>query len=460
MTYIEILIDTSGSMGAMKGTEYENKYLLPDGTTRMVFIKKMLHEQLLPTIDYADKIVVRTFKSSTDKAQTPIIEKIYEDKYDISVISQKVSSLPDDPLGGTPITAAITDAVNSLNQHPNADRKIILITDGEENGGGNYKETIDIAFATHGIFCKIFIVGICQEKEAEEKANYLSNKTKGVYRNLKPQAISDTNYSSVELAPLKKAILQDSIKNIQAAVSTVITPPQVQQPILQTQPKVQPQPIVQPQPKIQAEPIIQTLKDKIVTVKEESKRANSTIQLEQLENKIKEQVANSEKLLSEISSLKELIRLDVLLDSGIDATTLTIDNDYSESIRKRSETFLYKHLCEKHGGSNVKWLNETTESFSPHDFELFDEQGKTIKVIECKGTSKDKPTFYLTANEWTHFLTNKEIYQVYRVFNVEGEMNAVCIDNLLASILDGQVVPYLLKVEILKEGRVFLTLTT
>ncbi len=454
MTYIEILIDTSGSMGAMKGTTHENLYLLPDGTTRMVFIKKMLREQLLPTIDYADKIVVRTFKSSTGEVQTPIIEKIYDGKYDISIISQIVTSLPDDPLGGTPITAAITDAVNSLNQFPNADRKIILITDGEENGGGNYKETIDKAFATHGIFCKIFIVGICQDKEAEEKATYLSNKTKGVYRNLKPQSISETNYSSVELAPLKKAILQDSIKNIQSAVTTIIAPPQVQQPEVQTPQKVQPQPIVQPHP------IIQTIKDKITTVKEESKRANSTIQLEQLENIIKEQVASSQKLLSEISSLKELIRLDVLLDSGIDATTLTIDNDYSESIRKRSETFLYKHLCEKHRVSNVKWLNETTESFSPHDFELLDEHGKTIQVIECKGTSKDKPTFYLTANEWTHFLTNKEIYQVYRVFNVDGEMNAVCIDNLLASILNGQVVPYLLKVEILKEGRVILTLKT
>jgi hypothetical protein len=87
-----------------------------------------------------------------------------------------------------------------------------------------------------------------------------------------------------------------------------------------------------------------------------------------------------------------------------------------------------------------------------------DENGKPIQLIECKGTSKDKPTFYLTADEWTHFLTNKEIYQVYRVFNVDSEMNAVCIDNLLSSILNGQVVPYLLKVEILKEGRVFLTL--
>jgi hypothetical protein len=161
-----------------------------------------------------------------------------------------------------------------------------------------------------------------------------------------------------------------------------------------------------------------------------------------------------------IDSLKELLRLDVLLDCGIDATTLTIENDYSESIRRRSEYFVYNVLCEKYGSTSVKWLNESTESFSSHDFELLDEQGNILQIIECKGTTRDKPTFYLTAKEWNYFLMNKEIYQLYRVFNVDGVMYVFCIDNLLASILSGQVVPYLLNVEILKEGRVFLTLIT
>lgn len=431
-TIIEILIDASGSMGFMKGEkEHENKYLI-DGQTRMSLIKKILRTDIIPAIDYSSFIYIRTFRSEkTDKEiQTPIIYKGIFDKLEIE---KTINNLSDPPKGGSPITEAIYAAVNDLKNFSDKDRKIILLTDGVEDGNGNYIDAAKEAASLIGIPCKIFIVGIAQNNSSEAKAKEIAN---GGYINL-----NSTNFSAAELkialAPIKEKILDDSLKNIQSAEATVIKPPQVQ-----------------------AEPIIQILKDKTIRVKEESRKAKSSIQLEQLENKIKEQVASSEKLLSEISNLKELIRLDVLLESGIDATTLTIDNNYSESIRKESETFLYKHLCEKHGTSNVNWLNETTESFSPYDFELLDEQGKTIQVIECKGTSKDKPTFYLTANEWSHFLANKEIYQVYRVFNVEGEMSMFCIENLFTSILEGQVVPYLTKSEIIKEGRVFLTLLT
>jgi|GEM_PF-6329635 len=443
MTYIEILIDTSGSMGAMKGTESENQFLLPDGKTRMSLIKNTLREQLLPTLDYATKITIRTFKGANTQEQLPIVEKIYEGGYDLNLMMNKVGELPDDPLGGTPITAAITEAVNSLQSIPNSDRKIILLTDGEETGGGNYKDTIDKAFSTHGIFCKIFIVGICQGKEAEEKATYLSNKTKGVYQNLIPKSANDTNYISVKLAPLKKAILQDSLKNMKAATVAVT-----------------PQPVVTSQPKVESPKVIQTIKEKIETVKQESKQAKSVVQFEELELRIKEQIANGQTLLSELSALKELLRLNLLHESGIDATTLTIDSEYSENIRHKSETFLYTHLCQFHGTSKVKWMNQNGESGKPHDFELFDDVGKTVQLVECKGTPKDKHTFYLTSNEWQYFLTNKEHYQLYRVFNVDGQPTPVCIENLFASIIGGQVVPYLLKPEILKEGRVFLTLIT
>lgn len=108
----------------------------------------------------------------------------------------------------------------------------------------------------------------------------------------------------------------------------------------------------------------------------------------------------------------------------------------------------------------MKWLNKSGESYNHYDFELLDEQGNIIQVIECKGTPRDKPTFYLTAQEWHFFLENKKLYQLFRVFNVEGEMYTVSVKNLLKSILKGKVVPYLSKPEILKDGRVFLTLNT
>lgn len=56
-TVVEILIDKSGSMGYMKGAgpEHENKYLI-DGLTRMSLIKKILIEQIVPTLKHADHI--------------------------------------------------------------------------------------------------------------------------------------------------------------------------------------------------------------------------------------------------------------------------------------------------------------------------------------------------------------------------------------------------------------------
>lgn len=438
-TIIEILIDNSGSMGYMAGSpEHENKYLI-DGLTRMTMIKKVMSEQIIPTIDYANQIIIRTFRYNSKKVADKVVDElstpvIYEGVFDRQKILTVIASLQDPPIGGTPITAAINAAVSDLEKHPNSDRKIILITDGEENGGGDFREAAKKAEQLKGIPCKTFIIGIAQDEQSEKKSREIAS---GGYYNIKSKSFTAGEVQKV-LAPLKTAVLQNTIQNIQTVVSN-------------SQPQIQKQ--------IQPQKVVQTVENKIEIIKQESKQATAT-QLDELETKIKEQISNTQKLLSELSSLKELLRVDALLETGIDSTTLTIDNEYSESVRKRSETFLYKLLCDKHGIAKVKWLNQTGESFSHHDFELLDENGKVVQLIECKGTSKDKPTFYLTANEWTHFLTNKDVYQVYRVFNVDGEMNARCIDNLLASIMNGQVVPYLLKVEILKEGRVFLTLTT
>lgn len=447
-TIIEILIDSSGSMGYMAGSpEHENKYLI-DGLTRMTLIKKIMSEQIIPTIDYANQIIIRTFRYNRKKVADKVVGElstpvIYEGVFDRQKILAVIASLQDPPIGGTPITAAINAAVSDLEKHPNSDRKIILITDGEENGGGDFREAAKKAEQLKGIPCKTFIIGIAQDEQSEKKSREIAS---GGYYNIKSKSFTAGEVQKV-LAPLKTAVLQNTIQNIQTVVSNP-----------QPQPQIQKQ--IQPQPQqIPPQKVVQTVEKKIDIIEQEVKQATAT-QLDELETKIKEQISNTQKLLSELSSLKELLRVDALLETGIDSTTLTIDNEYSESVRQRSETFLYKLLCDKHGTTKVKWLNQTGESFSHHDFELLDENGKVVQLIECKGTPKDKPTFYLTANEWTHFLTNKDVYQVYRVFNVDGEMNARCIDNLLASIMNGHVVPYLLKVEILKEGRVFLTLTT
>jgi len=61
-THFEILIDASGSMGYMKGSkEYENKYLLPDGSTRTELVKKILNNNIYPKLNFLNDIEVKTF---------------------------------------------------------------------------------------------------------------------------------------------------------------------------------------------------------------------------------------------------------------------------------------------------------------------------------------------------------------------------------------------------------------
>src|SRR5690606_24611943 len=119
---------------------------------------------------------------------------------------------------------------------------------------------------------------------------------------------------------------------------------------------------------------VNVVKDKIKEVAVESQKATAN-SLNKLESRIKEYVSLGEGLLEEFSSLKENIRINSLIESNaIDSTTLTIDDEYSESIRQRSETFLYKILCEKYGSDKVNWLNKEKESYKPYDFELLDEK--------------------------------------------------------------------------------------
>lgn len=434
-TVIEILIDISGSMGTMtgQGVQHERKYLLPDGSTRITLAKKILIEEILPTIDYASRIIIRTFKSEHTTEQKPIITTIFDGEYNAALINQKFSSLPNDTsAGGTPISAAVIEAVNNLKgkDNLNKERKIILVTDGEENGGGDYKVAAEQAMSIDGIKCKIHIVGISLDNEAEKKAKELADFTKGIYLPLRA-----TNYNPIEikkaLAPLKESVVKDSLQNIKA--------PQ----IVQT-------------PATTAK--IEVLEKKLETVQKEKEETSFEERFDLIQSKIEEHILNSQKLLSELAILKQFKLNSALLQPGVDATTLTIDPDYSESIRQKSESYVFQILTEKYGSSKVKWMNINGESFSNHDFEILDDKGEILNVIECVGTPHYKLTFYLTSKEWSYFLKNKDKYQIYRVFNVESSMSYVCIDNLLSALLDGKVVPYLLAPETLKEHRVFLTL--
>lgn len=434
-TIIEILIDNSGSMGYMKGAgENENKYLI-DGQTRMTLIKRLLLEEIIPTIDYSSKVCIRTFRIAIDKVDNKIVQKgtevpvIYEGIFNIKLIEEAISKLTDPPMGGTPISAALDKSFENLKNYPQYDRKVILLTDGEENGGGDYVSTAKKIESLSGVKCKIFILGIALPENSIIKAKEIAS---GGFYNIKSKSFKKNEIKQV-LAPIKTAVLEDTIQNLTKSKN-------VHQLLQESK---------------ETEKIV---KDKIKEIAIESQKT-TTNSLNKLENRIKEYLSLGEDLLDEFSTLKENMRISSLVESNsIDSTTLTIDEEYSESIRQRSESFLYKVLCEKHGRDKVNWLNREKESFKPYDFEIYDEKGIVCQFIECKGTVGTKPTFYLTDKEWDFFINNNSIYQVYRIFNLDSDCKYIAIKNLLNYLMIGKVKPYLTRPEILKEKRVFLTL--
>lgn len=379
-TIVEILIDKSGSMGTMtRVPENVGDYLI-DGETRMSIIKRILIENILPTIqDYTQQIFIRTFRGTAKTQENPNavgleIELIYSGSFVKEEIENKINQLENPPSGGTPLTAALNFSLHNLIKHPSSDRKIILLTDGEENGGGDYLIAAKNIKNMSGIECKIFVVGLALEGEPEQKAQSIAS---GGYINIKSKNIIQNEVRKV-FEPLKIAVLSDSIKNLKQM----------------------------------------------------------------------------------LSNQNERIKEEIITNKTVESTTLTIDEEYSEQIRLVSENFIYNLLCEKYGISKVNWVNQQTESYNPYDFEILDNNNQTIKFIEVKGTVKEKPTFYLTVNEWEHFTKNINSFQIYRVFNCDDEktIGYFQIENLLESLLELKVVPYLLSSEILKEGRVFLTL--
>ena len=170
-----------------------------------------------------------------------------------------------------------------------------------------------------------------------------------------------------------------------------------------------------------------------------------------------------ENLKDEVNRLRDIIE-NLTKVSGTASYSPTVSHDeYHDEIKEESEKFLYSYL-QKEYFDKVIWLNgneegKFSESWSNHDFEVFDNSGNIQNYIDCKGTPATKKTIYLTQNEWRFFLDNTENYQIYRVFNLSSEPTVLKIDNLLAWILDGRIVPYLLSTEQIKGGRVFLTIT-
>lgn len=427
-TLIEILIDNSNSMGPFEAEKGNKTYLLPDGSTRMELAKKILVEELIPKLDYAHKIAIRRFHSVTkaDKSSEPLIDTIYSGTLDKTTIIDKINSI-EIPIntGGTPITAAVKYSIDELAKSPNADRKIILFTDGQETDGGDYKKTAEEALKQLGIPCNIYIVGISQDKEAEEKSKSLATSTGGTYTNLKAK-VYDMPTLQTALRPVYFKAVNASLQNITA---------EKPKPVIQTAPAQQ--------QNIQAADLSTTTEAKLETIYSEVLEKNTTAF-----NLISKQ-------LSTITEAIEGLRNTTNEDDEIDVTE---NAELNERIRVASESFLHNKLKDKFG-DRVKWLNETKESGTSYDFEVIDpiDNGKEY-FIECKASMYADKVFLMTQSEWLFFLQNKSKYQIFFVSSALTNPQLTKIDNLMDWIIEGKVIPISTKNIKLKADRIIFTI--
>lgn len=387
-TVTEILIDFSWSMN-----------------DKLLLTKRALLDEIIPNLDYSTQIGIKTFFTATTKDHVPIINTILPlsltNKEQIFKAVNNISN----PSGNTPIAKAIKSSVDSLNEYPVCDKKIILITDGEETCGGDYISEVNNA-KSKGINCQIHIIGIGLSLEATQKAESISKMSNGTFSHIPFTKGTTYDQSSVKqnLTSFFTAI------KLQTNTSTIITD------------KVKPIKIESPS-KQELKPILK-----------------ADIQAQTF-----------------TSVPQKKINKD--LDSPVEDEILEVieDKELNERIRKASEEYLFEVLKKKYPG-RVKWLNENEESYSDHDFEILDLDNTIEYYIECKGTPKNKPTFYMTKDEWWLFLNHSKNYQVFFVQNALEYPNHVFIDNLLDWFLKGKVVPYLKEPQVIKEDRVFLTL--
>ncbi|NTS42994.1 DUF3883 domain-containing protein [Flavisolibacter sp. BT320] len=404
-TVTEILVDISGSM--------KNK---------MAAAKQILLNDILPELDYAAKVGIKTFTTTNGKLSIDPILPL--SKIDKETISQKIRGITCSS-GGTPIAATIKASVKSLSEYIANDKVIILVTDGAESEKGDY--VLEAKRATQeGVECKIHVVGLDLKEGAIKQANEIAKITGGT-----------SNFISISKGGYNQTHARASLTNFFQAAKATSTLAQSVKATSKSQNKPNTSLVSKPQPQF-------------IEIKEEVERKVESSCIN------KNQVSTLGMLVEQIQELrKEIAALRSEKKQMPDVDEDPVEN---ENVRKASEEFLYGILKRKYP-DRVNWLNKDGKSNADHDFEILDLDGTTVEYyIECKGTPQNEPTFYLTKNEWRLFLTHTKNYQVYFVRNTATNPTYVFIDNLLDWVMKGKLVPYLKEKTIIKEERVSLTM--
>ncbi|WP_111709119.1 protein NO VEIN domain-containing protein [Lutibacter citreus] len=415
-THFEILIDASGSMGYMKGSkEYENKYLLPDGSTRTDLVKKILGNSIVPKLSFANTFKISTFRNefNLDKngerivvnnsyKDYPNIKPIYSGEFDKDLINSSINQIINPDIGGTPLFWALAILINkSVSKSLN----IIVLSDGDANDRTQFDIEILNVIKNKKIECKIYFIGIDQDEVAIKKSKNLASSTGGFYVNLDIMNYDESKFESL-LFDFKTTLTSTALSGITELQENV----EEEKPI------------------------------KVNIENNEKVEEPKSI-------KLSEKVAENSKSLQLISNqldniVNELKYLRTSKNSGDLTNEFEFDEDeeHNKKIGRKCENFLYKHF-QKDNCEEVLWLNEKEEQGSPFDIRV-KVKGEYF-FIECKGTSTSSKEFYLTKNEWKFYLENRKNYRLYFVSEINSDNPKIIrIEDLISSLEKLELIPF------------------
>jgi hypothetical protein len=413
----KILIDASGSMGYMKGSKKEGKYLLPDGKTRTDLVKKIINTSLKDVFPLTTNLDVLTFRKSIslDKYGNKIIKikdaidakgrkikqqyhpafndlkPIYNGAINTSLIKDKINAINNPDIGGTPLWWSLSVLVNKSKTKT----IIIVLSDGDANDKANFDAEILKLIETKKKDCVIYFIGIDQDEVATKKSKNLATKTGGIYINLK--AINyDTSKLDVLLSQLKTQLAANVLKE-----SIILT------------------------------------KSNPVTIPSETENNSST---SDIENQVKRNTQSLGHISIQLDNILKLLHSQS--DESIDNIEIIENTIYNQRIGRDSEKYLFNELKELFKNNNlikVIWLNEIEEKGHPYDILVQD--GRNEFYYECKGTGYNLNEFQLTKNEWNFYLNNIGKYRLCFASNIDSTPSYIRLMDLLSDMKNKTIVP-------------------
>ncbi|WP_164905163.1 protein NO VEIN domain-containing protein [Aequorivita ciconiae] len=420
---LDILIDGSGSMGYLKGSLEENKYLLPDGNTRTTLVKKILIENLNDTISLFENITIKSFKTheSLDSELKPILingkrdvkpyfQTHYNGKYSKNLFIHKIQEIKDPEPGATALCWALGSKLLVSGKRKS---HILVITDGDNNvhinTPENWQQHILEYIKKYQFVGKIHIIGISQNDVARKRCSIVCNQTGGVYVNLSKLDFDTTKLESL-LINLKVDVVTDVIK--ENIFKTVI---QNESSTLRNENSEPPS------------------KEEDNNTTEDS---TTQISLESLKIQVDSHTNTLQGISVQLQNIIALLKDKDKLLNADEEVAIHENSEYNSRIGRKAEEFLYTVLSNKKWES-VEWMNRDGESYKSFDF-IVKDKGSTV-YYECKGTSGDLSEFHLSKNEWEFYLQNKNSYRICFVSDVEGNPKVYRLKDLLKDIEERRV---------------------